>query len=142
MALKQNNIDKIFLRIESLKQYVSVLEDLKSVSAQELESDLIKRGAIERYLQLVIEACIDIAELIISDQRLPTPTVSKEAILILGKENIIDKNFAESFSQAVGFRNILIHDYIKIDYQKLHSYLQNNLSDFHKFTKEILEFLK
>lgn len=142
MTLKQDNIDKIFLRIEALKEYISVLEDLKSLTASEIESDLIKRGAVERYLQLAIEACIDIAELIISDQRLPTPATSREAIIILGRENIINKDFAEQFSEAAGFRNILIHDYVKIDYQKLHNYLQNNLSDFHKFIKEILVFLK
>lgn len=142
MVLKQDNIDKIYLRFEALREYLSVLEDLKSITALEMESDLVKRGAIERYLQLAIEACIDIAELIISDQRFPTPATSREAILIVGRENILDKDFAEHFSEAVGFRNILIHDYVKIDYQKLHGYLQNNLSDFHRFIKEVLEYLK
>lgn len=142
MALKQDNIDKIYLRIEALRQYVAVLEDFRNISLKELENDLVKRGAIERYLQLAIEVCIDIAELIISDQRLTPPSTYKEAITVLGKEKILNDSFAKSFSKAVGFRNILIHDYVKIDYRKLHSYLQNNLSDFHKFIKEILEFLK
>ena len=142
MALEQNNIDKIYLRIEALKQYIAVLEDFKNISLKELEKDLIKRGAIERYLQLSIEACIDVAELIISDQRLPSPATYKEAIHVLGKEKILNEEFAGKFSQAAGFRNILIHDYVKIDYKRLHSYLQNNLSDFHRFIKEILGFLK
>ena len=138
MALKQDNIDKIYLRIEALRQYVAVLEDLKNISYEDLKSDAVKRGAVERYLQLAIEACIDIAELIISDQRLVSPTTYKEAIYVLGKEKILDEEFAKKFSEAAGFRNILIHDYVKIDYKRLHSYLQNNLSDFHRFIKEIL----
>lgn len=59
MALKQDNIDKIYLRLEALRGYLAVLENLKSISVSEMESDLVKRGAIERYLQLAIEACID-----------------------------------------------------------------------------------
>lgn len=142
MALQQDNIDKIFLRIEALKQYVSVLESLKNITFEELEKDDVKRGAVERYLQLAIEACIDIAELIISDQRFAAPATYREAIIVLGKEKILDEEFARHFSEAAGFRNILIHDYVKIDYNRLQNYLQNNLSDFHTFIKNILKFLK
>lgn len=100
------------------------------------------RGGLERYLQLSIEACVDIAEMIISDQRLPTPQTATESIEILGKEGILESSFAKEFTKAVGFRNILIHDYVKIDYQLVLENLKNNLSDFHKFIKQILKFLK
>lgn len=80
--------------------------------------------------------------MIISDQRLLTPQTSAEALEILGKEGILDKAFANKFSKATGFRNILIHDYLKLDYGTVLKNLKNNLSDFHQFIKEILEFLK
>lgn len=136
-----NAVDKIYARIESLKEYVSILADLQNVSLSELEKDPIKKGALERYLQLAIEACVDIAEILISDQRLRTPQTAREAIEILGERGILDESFTKEFSKAVGFRNILIHDYIKIDYKMVLKNLKNNLSDFHKFIKAILDFL-
>lgn len=137
-----NVADKIYGRIESLKQYISILEGLQNITLAEVEKDPIKRGAIERYLQLAIEVCIDIAEMIISDQRLQTPQTAAEAIEILGEKGILDKDFAQNFSKAVGFRNILIHDYVKIDYGIVLKNLKSNLSDFHRFIKEVLMFLK
>ncbi len=114
MELQTDNIDKIHARLEKLKEYVSILETLQSTSEEELKTDVIKKGAIERYLQLAIEACIDIAELIISNRRFKTPETARDAIEILGEEGIISKEFADRFSKAVGFRNILIHDYLEI----------------------------
>lgn len=142
MELKRDAVDKIYLRIEKLKEYVTILESLQHTTLLELHKDVVKKGAIERYLQLAIEACIDIAELVISDQRLPTPSTAKEAIDIIGKEGIIDNHFAKRFSKAVGFRNILIHDYVEIDYDQLLHNLKENLSDFHTFIKSILSFLR
>ncbi len=141
MELQHDAIDKIYLRIEKLKEYRTTLESLQNITLVELQKDPIKRGAIERYLQLAIEACIDIAELVISDQRLPTPATAKEALEIIGKEGIIDNDFATRFSKAAGFRNILIHDYVEIDYDQLLHNLKENLSDFHTFIKSILSFL-
>lgn len=134
-------IDKIYLRIEALKKYVAIISKFKVITLEELERDDIKRGAVERYIQLAIESCIDIAELIISDQRLPTPETAKRAIEILGEQGILDQKFAKSFSKAAGFRNILIHEYVMIDYKQLLANLKNNLTDFERFIKEILEFI-
>lgn len=142
MESAPNVVDKIYSRIESLKQYISILESLKNITLAEIEKDPIKKGAIERYLQLSIEICIDIAEMIISDQRLQTPQTASEAIEILGEKGILDDVFAQKFSKAVGFRNILIHDYVKIDYDIVLKNLKSNLSDFHRFIKEVLLFLK
>lgn len=137
-----NTIDKIYARIESLKEYIVILEGLQNITLAELEKDPIKKGALERYLQLSIEACVDMAEMIISDQRLQTPQTAAETIEILGKKGILDEAFAEKFTKAVGFRNILIHDYVRIDYNLVLQNLKSNLSDFHRFIKEVLEFLK
>lgn len=142
MQLQLEGINKIYSKIESLKSYVLILNNIKDMTLDEIEKDPIKRGAVERYLQLAIESCIDIAELIISDQRLPAPLTSKETIEILGKEKIINEEFSKRFSKAASFRNILIHDYLKIDYRELLKNLKENLRDFDYFIKEILKFLK
>lgn len=142
MVSEANTIEKIYSRIENLKSYVKILEGLQNITLEELEKEPIKKGALERYLQLSIESCVDIAEMIISDQRLTTPQTATESIEILGNEGILESAFSKEFAKAVGFRNILIHDYVKIDYQIVLENLKNNLSDFHRFIKEILEFLK
>lgn len=134
-------IDKIDLRIEKLKEYINSLKKLKGVTARDLVEDEDKRFKAERLLQLSIETCIDIAELLIVEQRLPAPVDSGEAIKILGKEGIIDVKFSKEFAKAVGFRNILVHDYIDINYEEVADKINNRLSDFDLFAQEVAKFL-
>lgn len=56
---------------------------------------------------------------------------------ILGQEGIIEKKLATAFAPAVGFRNILIHDYLKIDYEQVADKINNRLGDFEKFAQQI-----
>lgn len=134
-------IDKINLRIEKLKEYINSLKTLKGVTAKDLVDDEDNRLKAERLLQLAIEACIDIAELVIVDQRLPSPVDSGDAIEILGKKGIIDAKFSKDFAKAVGFRNILVHDYVDIDYKEVADKINNRLGDFDRFAKEVAQFL-
>ena len=133
-------LEKINARLEALREYVKILKSLKGVTAKDLAIDIDKRAKAERYLQLAIEACIDIAELIVSDQRLPTPKTAREAIEVLGDNGILEKEFAYEFALAVGFRNILIHDYLKIDYNQVADKINNRLGDFEKFAQQVAKF--
>lgn len=136
-----DNIDKINLRLEKLKEFTGSLKTLKGVTAEDLIQNQDLRLKTERLLQLAIEACIDIAEIIIIDQRLPAAADSAGAIKILGQEKIIDSEFADTFSKIVGFRNILVHDYIDIDYKQVADKVNNRLSDFERFAQEVAQFL-
>ncbi|MGB9706927.1 MAG: type VII toxin-antitoxin system HepT family RNase toxin [Microgenomates group bacterium] len=138
--MSEDVVDKINARLEVLKEYVEILRSLKGVTGRELKKNLDKRAKAERFLQLAIEACVDIAELVISDQRLPTPKTSKEAIETLGRQGILDKEFAFQFAPAVGLRNILIHDYLKIDYDQVAEKINNRLGDFEKFAQQIAKW--
>lgn len=136
-----DNVDMINLLLEKLHEYVDVLRGLKGVTAEELKQDLNKRSIAERHLQLVAQVCIDIAEFIIVDQRLAAPETLRESIEILGKNNIINSEFAKEFSAVAGFRNILVHDYVKLDYNLVANNINNRLDDFDRFAKEIAQFL-
>lgn len=141
MNKKLDAIDKINMRLEKLQEYVSVLKTLQGTTAQELQKDINKRAKAERFLQLSCEVVIDIAELLISDLRLRTPATARETIEILGEEGILEKEFAKQFAPMTGFRNILVHDYLKIDYEQVADKINNKLKDFNIFAKQIAKYL-
>lgn len=135
-----DNTNKINSRLEKLREFVDILRTLKGVTTKDLKEDVNKRAKAERFLQLAIEACVDIAELIIVDQRLPAPVDSADAIEILGQQKIIDHAFAKDFAKSVGLRNILVHDYISVDYEIIADIINNRLSDFDRFAQEVAKF--
>lgn len=128
-------------KLETLREYVGYLKGYQNYSLEDLEKDYTLRGAVERYFQLAIECAIDIAEIIISDLNLKKPGEYREAIEILGKNSILPEDFAHHFSPIAGFRNILVHEYTRIDLEEIHRHLQNDLPDFDRFARYIADYL-
>lgn len=135
-------IDKANLRLEKLREYLVILQSLKGVTGKELQEDVDKRAKAERFLQLASEACIDICELVISDQRFQIPQNGREAIEILGREHVLDLEFSRKFASVASFRNILVHDYMEINYNEVADKINNHLGDFDIFAKSVAQFLK
>jgi uncharacterized protein YutE (UPF0331/DUF86 family) len=97
--------------LELLKKYVKILKGYQKHKINELEEDFTLRAAVERYFEVSLECVIDIGEMIISAKNLEKPESYREVIEILGKENILPREFSEKFAPSASFRNILVHGY-------------------------------
>lgn len=118
--------------LERLKKSLTKLEPLKEKTKDEFFQDDYLRDIVERNLEVSIQACIDIANRIISLDELEKPKDYYNAIIILGKENILPYDFAQRFAPVAGFRNILIHQYLDLDWDEVYNNLKN-LEDFYIF---------
>ncbi len=134
--------EKIAIRLKKLREYYKILKGLQKVSLNDFQNDPVLRGALERYLQLASEASIDIGEMIISAKGWDNPLFYSDVFVILEKEKVISKRLSKNFVAIAKFRNILVHDYVEINLNKMYNYLQNDLDDFKKFILAIAKFLK
>jgi uncharacterized protein YutE (UPF0331/DUF86 family) len=135
-----DNIDKVTLRLQKLEDFVGSLKSYQGITVEKLETDKMLCSAIERQLELACESVLDIARLIVADQRLGIPEDSKGYILVLGKAGILDADFANTFASIAGFRNILVHMYLDIDYGQVVDKINNRLGDFEIFSKSIAKY--
>lgn len=124
-------------KISSVKKYLKILERYKKYSRKEIEANLDLKGAIERYLYLAVQATIDLAEAIIAYKNLRKPTTMSEAFYILNEEKIIPQDLTEKMVKMTGFRNVIAHDYEKINYDILYEVLQKGLKDIDNFLAKI-----
>jgi len=72
-----------------------------------LKKDITLRGAVKRYLEVSLESCLDIGEMIISKGENQKPT--GEVIEILEEIGVLPTDFADKFAPAASSRNILVH---------------------------------
>lgn len=135
---------KILEKLENLNEYLGYLKQLKKETKNEKNflSDFHLFGNVERYLQLSIQAIIDSSHLIIIDLGLRKPEDNYEAVSILFDKKIISEELAEKLSKMIGLRNILVHEYGKIDRKKIYKILQTQIKDLEEFKRQILNFLK
>lgn len=135
---------KILEKLESFKDYLNYLYQLQKEAKNEKTflSDFHLFGNTERYLQLSIQIIIDISHLIIIDLGLKRPEDNYEAISILFENKIITEELTDKLTKMIGLRNILVHEYGKIDRKKIYEILKKQIQDLEEFKKQIVKFLK
>lgn len=134
--------DEVLSKLEKLQEYLRILRNYRSHSLEDLKKDVTLRGAVERYLEVSIECCLDIGEMIISWERARKPETYREVIEILGEIGVLPGDFADKFAPAAGFRNILVHMYAEIDVERVYLYLQRDLEDIEKFAVFVARYLE
>jgi uncharacterized protein YutE (UPF0331/DUF86 family) len=135
------NPELVRAKLRLLEGYLDELEQLQSIGADELKRSKRDLWAVEHGLQLAIESLLDIGNHIIADDKLGNPSNYREIIEILGSAGVLPGNFARELSGMPGFRNLLIHEYQKIDVNKVHEHLLSGPAQFKQFIGYINRYL-
>lgn len=136
-------LEIIQLKIKELQKNLILLKSVSAnINEENLKEDMIKYWGIERGLQISIECIIDISNIIISSLDMEKPDTYRESILFLEKEKILPKKFVMEIANMISFRNILVHDYMRIDEKIMIDILRNRLEDFVKYINYINTWLE
>ncbi|HAK88000.1 MAG TPA: DUF86 domain-containing protein [Nitrospiraceae bacterium] len=131
--------EQIRIKIEKIMEYKKILHNMKEDCVNNFFKDPVYRGAVLHYLYLIADSCISLAEMIIRDKEFRTPQSYHEAVDILGENKIIPPDFAYEFANIASFRNLLAHDYEKIDYLKICGEALGKLDDISRYVDYIKE---
>lgn len=135
---------KIKTRLEELRKRILILRrDFSVLNEETLLKDENLYASAERHLEIAIQACLDIANHIVSSLGLERPKQKPaEVFQTLARENIIETDLAELLVQAVGYRNILVHEYLVVDRHQTYLNIQNGLNNLVEFGRQIEKFLE
>lgn len=122
---------------DKIKEIEKFLEQLKSITPPNLEeykASIEKKAACERYVEKIVEAVTDLAFLKIKQKKLEIPEDDFDSFSILSDKGIIDKNLANKLKDAKGMRNIIAHQYNKVNdklvYNSITGELENDVASF------------
>jgi uncharacterized protein YutE (UPF0331/DUF86 family) len=108
---------------------------------QDYSSDARLRRAVERSLQVAIEACLDIGRRIISQESLRYPADNREVFTVLAEAGIVGKDLLPELHRMAGFRNLLVHDYARLDNARVYTSLSHQLGTFDRFALAVRQHL-
>jgi uncharacterized protein YutE (UPF0331/DUF86 family) len=133
--------DRILVKIDQLEGY---LKELREILPEDFATyqKVEKKRACERLLQVSIEAVIDICHLLVSGLRLGIPSEEDDLFEKLAAAGILSPQTSEAIKEMKGFRNILVHEYARIDDKIVHEIARTRLVDFETFKGEILRYLR
>ena len=137
-------IDKAVLKkkLQELNQYLEELDSYKDIPLDELNASIGKQWMVCHGLQLSIQSLIDIGNHLLAATGENQVEDYVDIIDRLGEKDIVPAEFARSIRGMVGLRNILVHEYARLDMQKVYHILQNRLNDFHLFINYLNHYLK
>jgi len=110
----------------AIKQHCAeCLEDLNELSktAKTQVLNRMERRAAERSLQVLIEACIGLAKRWLNAEQKSLPLDAYESFNKLAQLQKISLTDLTQWRKVIGMRNALVHDYLTIDIELLHSVL-------------------
>jgi uncharacterized protein YutE (UPF0331/DUF86 family) len=140
-TLNEEDKARIELKLEEMMKYIYELQEMMP-SDEEYHTNLVRRRACEKTIEIAIDSLIDIASMIVASERFGLPIDEGNIIDLIAEHNVIDKELGEKIKDMKGFRNILVHRYGHVDDEIVYRILLTGLSDFYDFEKQVDRYLK
>lgn len=125
----------LWAKISALEFHQKRIKEKRSVPLEAFLSDLDRQESILFNLQMAVQNCIDMAAHIVSEQQMGLAGSTNELFYLLEERGIIDPKVTERMVRAVGFRNLLVHEYGKIDLEMVFRAAHENLEDLMLFSQ-------
>ncbi len=125
-------------KISRINDYLQELSFFKKLSLQQIRDDSRIKASMERFLYLLCDSIISLLEMLIAFKSYPRASSYSENIYILRDKNEISDNQSDLLHKIVGLRNILSHDYERLDYAILKEIIDKELHE----VKELLVYME
>lgn len=129
------DVDLVAKKLAFIETCVQQLRTL--ARPQLLASDVREERFVEHTLQLAIQAALDVAAHIVSDDRLGEPASNHELFDLLCQANWIADPHRVILRKMTGFRNVLVHGYLTVDVAIVRSIVEHHLDDLLGFVAAI-----
>jgi uncharacterized protein YutE (UPF0331/DUF86 family)/predicted nucleotidyltransferase len=129
--------DFLWSALLELERIAEAMEAYRSLTARDLEGDLYRRWAAERGLIAGLNLIFQIADHILVNRfHLEAPTY-EDLLRALRQHGVISDELYTLLRGAGGLRNALVHEYIRVDPERVAQALRDASDRFRRFTREI-----
>ena len=130
--------DLVLRKVADLERYVDQVSEYRDITVEQYQGDWRTQRIVERTLQMAIEVCVDLANHVIADRGLRVPATYAEAFEVLGEAGILSAAQQEAMVRIAKFRNVIVHDYARVDPAIVVRILRAHLGDFAGFRDAVL----
>lgn len=128
-------IELVLKKLAEIETFVAQIRTLGR--PQEIGKDLVQERFIEHTLQIAIQAMLDVASHIVSDDRLGEPRNSREMVELLARHGWITDALCTTLRQVIGFRNLVVHGYGEVDPEIVRNAAEHGVADLLDFVAQI-----
>lgn len=130
--------DVVEQKLESLRRCLRRVEEKCPPDVETLARDVDAQDILSLNLSRAVQLCVDIGAHLISATETPAPTTMGETFDILASAGLISADLAEKMKQAVGFRNLTVHNYAAVNWTIVYAIARHHLDDFKAFAQTVM----
>ncbi len=130
--------DVLFNKAAAIERAVGRVREEHASDDRNLLENQTRQDAIILNLQRACETSIDAAMHLVRVHRLGIPQETREAFELLLTAGLIDPGLADRMKKMVGFRNVAIREYQKLNLDIVRRIVADHLDDFLAFARLML----
>jgi uncharacterized protein YutE (UPF0331/DUF86 family) len=123
--------DLVAKKLAAIETAVAQLRSLARPEA--IRTDIREERFVEHTLQIAVQAALDVASHVVSDDRLGEPDTNKELFDLLVKAGKLPASLASTLRDMAGLRNVIVHGYDDVDLGVVEDVLRHHLDDLLQF---------
>ena len=127
--------DVILNKAGVIERCIARIREEHDGNDENLMNDFTRQDSIILNLQRACEATIDLAMHLVIVNNLGIPQESRDAFSLLADADLLENGIAETLMKMVGFRNIAVHDYRKMNLDIVKSIVNDELNVFLDFSR-------
>ncbi|MGE0363625.1 MAG: DUF86 domain-containing protein [Vicinamibacterales bacterium] len=130
--------DVLLNKVAAIERALGRVREEHAGDDRNLLENQTRQDAIILNLQRACETSIDAAMHLVRVRRLGIPQETREAFDLLMAAGLIDSGLADRMKKMVGFRNVAIHEYQKLNLDIVRRIVVEHLDDFRAFARLLL----
>jgi len=130
--------DIVLAKASTVRKCLATIRRLKAADAPQVEGWIVQ-DVVVLNLQRAAQACLDLANHLITANSWELPRSARHSVEILRDAGVIPREQSQVMVGVMGFRNIAVHDYAALDPAIVDAIVAKHLGDLERFVDAILE---
>ncbi len=139
--MHSENKEKILRICEFMEEEIGHLKKVM-LSFEEYRKNDVARRDIERCVENVVNAGLDIAKIFVAEGKGRIPDTYRGYFLVLSEMGIIDEKLAIELGKGVKLRNVLSHEYLDIKWANLEWFIKEGYKPYEALIGIVREKIK
>lgn len=133
--------DIVINKIQSIQYCIARARAEYNADPDNFATNFTRQDAAVLNVLRACEQSIDLANHLIKTQKMGIPTTSSESFTLLAEQNVIDNELRQKLTSMVHFRNMIVHQYQKMDIAIVQAVIESGLDDLIRLGDDIMNWL-
>ena len=121
MTPRRLDPDVVRNKLDATERTCGVLESLGEVDAPRLHDDPVVAAAVERLLGRLVDLAVEVNSHLAAALLGRAPGEYRESFDLVVDAGILDASLADRLKPSVGMRNVIVHEYVRLDLDRVAS---------------------